>query len=436
MKKTLFTFLLCIPLLSFSSAHAQNSSLSVTPVVIDEKAQARDILKESITIKNTTSHVLQVYPSVNDINAELGEQGYTRATDSSGLSNSLANWIEISRGVVQLSPGEEKAIPFLVRVNMNAASGAYHAQISLTEGGTRAEADSKPALGVVMVNVEIKADIKELLQLNTFSTGNIFFSGDDVLFNYKLQNIGNQELQPKGEVHIYNRQGVEVANVPVNHEGKTISPDQVTELASVWSAANGFGRYKAMLTVDYGSALTATVQDTVFFWVVPWKQMLAMFIVSLAIIVVLALQFHSWLERRHLYKFADAGLLNDEAIKKIHGDDMDSISALVMTPVQKLKQSEELLTPQLEKKHFTIFSRSTAKEESFAPVIPEEARLEHKSLKDVLRKDVVPHPNGSSIDLKQLRPQVSKPVIKVSQQAQSSTKAEISGNVISLKKPQ
>ena len=436
MKKTLITLLLCIPLLSLAGiVHAQNPSLSVTPVVIDEKAQARDILKESITIKNLTTHVLEVYPSVNDINAQLGEQGYVRATGSDGLSNSLANWIEISRGMVQLAPGEEKAIPFLVRVNMNAVAAAYHAQISLTEGGTRAEADAKPPLGVVMVNVEIKADIKELLQLNTFSTGNIYFSGDDVLFSYKLQNIGNQQLQPKGEVHIYNRQGIEVANVPVNHEGKTISPDQAAQLASVWSAANGFGRYKAMLTVDYGSAQTATVQDTVFFWVVPWKQMLAVFVVSLAIIVVLALQFHSWLERRHLYKFADAGLLNDEAIKKIHGDEPSIVASVA--PVPKVKQNESFQPVQKEKKRFGMFRRSAkVTEESFAPILPEQPKPEHKSLKDVLRKDVVPQQNGSSIDLKQLRQQISEPTFRVGQQVQSSTKAEISGNVISLKKPQ
>lgn len=401
MKKSLFTLLVITQLLGFAgSVHAQFSPpLSVTPVVIDEKAQERDILKESIIIKNNTTHVLQLYPSVNDINTQLGEQAYARATNSEELSNSLANWIELTRGMIELLPGEEKTIPFLIRVNLSAVAGAYHAQISLTQGGTRAEADSKPALVVVMVNVEVKANIKELLQLNTFSTGTIFFSGDDVMFNYKLQNIGNQDLHPTGQIHIFNRRGEEVASVEVNKDSKTVSPEQVSELASVWSAAQGFGRYKAMLTVGYGAAQTATVQDTVFFWVVPWKQMLSVFAVSLIIIVVLALQFHSWLERRHLYKFAYAGLLNEDTVKKIHGTDRPFITPPVL------------------------------------PAMPEIARLEHKSLKDVLRKEVMPQEQGSSIDLKQLRPQASL-VVRASQPLPvSSTTAELSGNVISLKKP-
>ncbi len=403
MKKYLLLLILGLQLCTTASfAHAQTSpELSVTPVVIDEKAKPRDILKENITIKNTSNRTLQLYPSVNDVNSKQGEQSFVRATDSVGLVDSLANWIELSRGMVQLSPGEEKSIPFIIRVNLSAVPGSYHALISLTEGGTRAEADSKPPFGVITVNTEVQADVKELLQLNKFTTGNIFFSGDDVLFNYQLQNIGNQNLEPKGQIHIYNRKGEEVASVEVNKDGKNISPEQASQLASVWSAANGFGRYKALLTVNYGSQQVASVQDTVFFWVVPWKQMLAVFVVTLILITVLALQFHSWLERRHLYKFAHAGLLNEDTIKKIHATGED----IMPTPSSEPK-----------------------------PV--------HHSLKELLPKEVeVPKKAvlGSAIDLKTLRAQTPQKLAeKIPEKVpipHSGVTAEVSGNVISLRKP-
>ena len=422
MKKHLFVLTICLELSGLFAlpAHAQTSpDLVVTPVVIDEKVKQRDIVKESIMVKNNTNHVLDLYPSVNDINPQLGEQGFSRADDSTALSDSLANWIELSRGEIQLGPGEEKAVPFIIRVNMNAVANSYHAQISLTAGGTRAEADSKPPLGVIMVNVEVQADIKELLQLNKFTTDNIFFSGDDVLFNYQLQNIGNQNLAPKGQVHIYNRKGEEVATVDVNKDGKVISPDQVSQLASVWSAANGFGRYKALLTVNYGSSQTATVQDTVFFWIVPWKQMLLLFTVSLITIIFLALQFHNWLERRHLYKFAQAGLLNDDTIQKLHGVDPLPVAPIMSDP------------------------RPVAAPAPAAPnaVAPESIESKHRSLKEVLVKEESPKAPGHAIDLKQLRTQASvttssstptyvDPTVRI-----QSAKAEVHGNIISLKKP-
>ncbi len=37
-------------------------------------------------------------------------------------------------------------------------------KISFTEGGTRAEAESKPPLGIVTVNTEVLADVKEILE--------------------------------------------------------------------------------------------------------------------------------------------------------------------------------------------------------------------------------------------------------------------------------
>ncbi len=280
------------------------AELEVTPVVIDDKAKARDILKRSITVRNTTERKLNLFPSVNDVDAREGEEEFVSAQNADDRADSLANWIELSRGVVELNPGEEKTLPFVVRITANAVPGTYHASISFGDGGDRASAENSTPLAVVAVNLEVQEDIKEFMQLKAFKTDSLFFSGDDVLFNYQLENIGNQELKPKGEIRIYDRKGTEVASVEVNADGKEVSPSQVSQLASVWSAASGFGRYKAYLNVDYGSSQTASVQDTVFFWIIPWQQLLGLIIVSLIAIIVLALYSHRWLEVRHHKKFA------------------------------------------------------------------------------------------------------------------------------------
>ena len=89
----------------------------------------------------------------------------------------------------------------------------------------------------------------------------------------------------------------------MNKNGTTVSPDQTAQLASVWSGASGFGKFKALLTVNYGNQ-EAAVQDTVFFWVVPWVQILEIFAASLVAIVILWLYFQRWLETRHLGRLA------------------------------------------------------------------------------------------------------------------------------------
>ncbi|MCL9972075.1 MAG: hypothetical protein NBV63_01565 [Candidatus Pacebacteria bacterium] len=293
--------LLCAPGVSFAA-----DELTITPVIIDEKAKIRDILKETITVTNAGERVLRLYPSVFDVSPVEGQADqFVRAEDSLERSVSLANWIELSRGVIELGPGESKEIPFVIRVNLNATPGKYYAHVTFGEGSTRDDSDATEPLGTVTVNVEVQADIKEVLQLGSFFTDNIFFSGDDILFNYQIENIGNQNLKPNGEIRVYDRRGVEVASIPVNQDGASFTPEQKALLASVWSGAEGFGKYKAFLDISYGSNQTASVQDTIYFWIVPWKELAAFFTIGALLVIFFVYSYHRKLERR--YALAHAG---------------------------------------------------------------------------------------------------------------------------------
>ena len=300
-----------------SAQEAGAGRLTATPAVIDEKAKIRDILNESITLENTSIHKIVLFPSVNDIQIENGEQRFSGALSGSSTAASLAAWIELSRATVELNAGEKKTVPFLIRVDSKATPGSYHVVVSFAEGGTREEAEKKQPLGSVTVNVAVQADIKEILQLDTFTTGSVYLSGDDVLFNYRLKNIGNQPLSPHGDIRIYNRKGEEVASVDVNKDGKPVTPDQASQLASVWEGAQGFGQYKALLNVYYGQSQVASVQDTVFFWIIPWKELLMMFVVGLMALIFAAFYGERWLEQRHGGGLAHAQVDTPRAPKPI-----------------------------------------------------------------------------------------------------------------------
>lgn len=301
------TGFVCVSLLAILIVPlAYAAEITVTPVVIDEKAKPRDIIKQTITILNTSERRLNLYPSVNDVDSRVGEQEFAAASNSGERAASLANWIELSRGVIELGPGEEKVIPFVIRVHLDAAPRAYHAAITFSDGSTREMAEASTPLSTIDVNVDVAADVKETIQLNKFFTDRMFFSGDDVLFSLQLENIGNQDLKPKGEIRVYDRRGKEVAALDVNKEEQTISPDQISQLASAWSAAQGFGRYKAFLNVDYGASQKASVQDTIYFWIVPWPQLLGLLATSVIAVIFLSLYVHRRLETRHHARLAHA----------------------------------------------------------------------------------------------------------------------------------
>lgn len=253
---------------------ADTPPIQLTPIVINEKAKARDIIKKDLLLTNNTSRKMNLYISVQNIDPNAGSQQFL-SPGASDLSTSLANWIEITRGVVELGPGDSRRVPYLIHVNLSAKPGIYFAEIRVREGRTRAEAEAKEDGPRMLVNLEVLDDARERLQLGRFTTDTSVVLGNTIGFSYLLENTGNRLLEPRGSIRIFNRRGEEVGSVPVNADGEEITPQNKKQLAAAWSASGRFGKYKAFLDLEYGENQLASVQDTLYFWVFPWKEIFA-----------------------------------------------------------------------------------------------------------------------------------------------------------------
>lgn len=258
---------------------------TITPVVANEKAKPRDIIKKELVLTNNTAQKVSLYITVEDIDPLRGAEAYEGVGDSD-LSTSLASWVEITRGVIELDSGESRKIPYLIHVNLTARPGSYFVHIKAREGSNREEAEARDDGATLMLNVEVLDDAKERLQLGTFATDDSVILGTQVSFSYLLENIGNRDIEPRGSIRIFNRRGEEVGSVPLNPDGLEITPENKEQLASVWSATGRFGKYKAFLDLEYGENQLASVQDTVYFWVFPWKEILATLVGVLVLAVV------------------------------------------------------------------------------------------------------------------------------------------------------
>lgn len=286
------SFLSAFPAVTFA---APSPKPVLTPAVIDGKGKVREIMKYTITLENPTEHLLSVYPWVTDVDPVKGLLG---GSDLSGsrekeVSESLARWIEVTRGVVDLLPGEKREVPVLIQIHHAATPGIYHAAVHFSEGPNRPEAE-KNSEGTVStaINIEVLEDAHVRLELGNFTADERMFSGDDAGFSYRIKNIGNRGVVPSGKIRIFDKSGEEVAAVDVNTEGKRIEPDASLELASAWSAGSHFGKYKALLDLEYGDR--GTLQDTVFFWMLPWGKLISYFFVFALAAVILGIVFHSY----------------------------------------------------------------------------------------------------------------------------------------------
>ena len=322
-----------VPLFAFAA------DFSVTPLIIDLKAKPRDILKDTIGVMNNSSHIGNIYAFVNNTDPLLGMEEWKSMT-SSKAGDSLANWIEIKRGTLALPPNEKMELPLLIQVNLHAKPGIYHATITFAEGGTRAEAEARIKEGVsVAVNVEVQDDAKEILELSKFISNGTFIAGKDATFSYDLKNIGNRPIAPKGEVRIFNGNGEEVATINVNEKDEVLDPNRSKQLASVWKAGSRFGKYKAMLNIEYGSGSRGTLKDTVFFWLIPWKELLTVFMCLLAVFLSFITYWHNGytIHKQRVLAYAIPHDFNGNA---------PTVQNQVMAPIRRMPSREEFVQRQ------------------------------------------------------------------------------------------
>ena len=106
-------------------------------------------------------------------------------------------------------------------------------------------------------------------------------------FIVNLNNFGNQSIVPKGNIYIYNKRGEEIVSLDVNPEAESVAADALWEKSVRWEDTVGFGKFKARLELEYGVKDKRDLQDTVFFWIFPWKLLLAFFIGTFIFLVLM-----------------------------------------------------------------------------------------------------------------------------------------------------
>lgn len=293
-KLILFSLVFLIPILFPLSTHAAN--YSVAPLVIDMKAEGRDIISKKITVTNNSDQPVTVYPTVNNISLSEGGviQEFIPAV-SSDRTQSLASWLEIKRLGIDMKSGESKEFDVTLRMNPNPVPGVYHAFIGFGNGRNRDDAELQVKAGQApgtIITVTIEDKKVEALKLSGFRVDRFITKPDNQAASFSFTNPGDETLVPKGEIILYDSAGKEVTALPVNAENVSIAP-QGEHTFTATLPADGFGKYKAFLSIEYGTKQRASLQDTNFYYVLPIR-----LIVIVSGIIILLVGLLAW----HLHK--------------------------------------------------------------------------------------------------------------------------------------
>lgn len=284
-------FFLCAPSITFAAVY------SVSPLLIDKELEKRDIITENITITNKESHVLRIFPTVNEVSVNEGGtiKGFLEPSMIANKETSITSWLEIGRGRIELQPGETKEVPLTIRVNPQVEAGEYHAFIGFPTGGNRPEAEKIVYGGTspgTLVRISVDKVQNQFLRLESFSVKRFVRNTDTGEISFTLLNPGDDPVVPKGEIIFYDNRGTEMASVTINDEQKTINSKQEVMFTNEVPESLKMGKYKAFLTVEYGEHQTASLNDTAFFYVLPFKQLIIIFVIILVLAILIALYIH------------------------------------------------------------------------------------------------------------------------------------------------
>lgn len=271
-------------------------ALEIAPPVLNLTADPGETIQAKIALRDVSSSSLLVTNEINDFTA-IGEDGTPKIIldQAEPSPYSLIKWISPIPSVT-LKSRQIQNVPVTINVPKDAAPGGYYGVVRFTATAPEIEGNGvslSTSIGA-LIFVRVKGDATQKLSVEEFFVSKkgkkgFIFESTPLEFVQRLKNEGNVHEQPIGRILVKDLFGRPAVNLNVNLEGRNILPGTIRKFeVPLDKAAIGdrtlIGPYTATLTVKYGDK-EQTITDTVSFWIIPWKIILFIIVVIIAIIV-------------------------------------------------------------------------------------------------------------------------------------------------------
>ncbi len=209
---------------------------------------------------------------------------------------SLKDYLRIASSTFVLNNAERVTIPVTIQIPTDAQPGGLYGSVVISTVTSPAEQRPAGSAGISPIVtrigslffIRVAGEVKQDLILKEFSLkGDSRIVGSSpVDFQLLYENNGSIHENPSGSIRVRNMFGSEVATLEV--EPWFVMPDSLRLREVSWNSPFLFGRYVATAEIHKGyDNLTDTA--SVAFWVIPWKIILAVFIVI--VIIVAGIRF-------------------------------------------------------------------------------------------------------------------------------------------------
>lgn len=274
-------------------------ALSITPSIIELKADPGTTVSTTIKIRNDINTDLIIKNTAQDFTSSdsENEQGVPKLIDNSVEPgpHTLHNYVQTVPDFL-LKGKETKSVQIKVNVPNDAQPGAHFGAVLFTgEPAAGQNVTIHATLGNLMflnVSGNAKDDMKIVKYFTDDEKGNQtwFFENGPIILNEWIKNTGNTVVSPSGRIEITNIFGQKVADIPFNtinnnkEQSRFVLPDTTRKFNQKWDKYWLFGPYNAHLILNYGSQGKTFADQTISFWVIPWKLILLILIVTIVTI--------------------------------------------------------------------------------------------------------------------------------------------------------
>jgi len=235
---------------------------------------------------------------------------FTAAGDVGGVNVSdeeltdSQDWVIINPNILTLNPGERREITYTITVPKNAEPGGFYFAITALLAGksgvsgqpTDVTSGTAVNFNVAALNlITIEGPVSYNAQITEFSTPKVIFEYGPVPLTARIRNLSTVHIKPLLEIDVKNTLGLLSDSETVHIKQQNILPQAQRKFEGEFGGKWHFGRYAATLSGLYGDGQMLTY--TLFFWILPWKIILAV-ILAIAIIILLILSIKRQLDEK------------------------------------------------------------------------------------------------------------------------------------------
>jgi len=242
---------------SYADTTSPATGLQLSPAVVNLEGTPGQSYTINVKVTNVTTSVLNFTTAINDFGSkdETGTPSIL-LDPTQKLPTTIQTWVQNSP-VFTLAPQEKETVSINVAVPADAEAGGHYGVIRFTglpENSDKANVGLVASAGTLVL-VRIAGDIKENLQLTTFTTATSteketsFFETGPLKLVERFTNTGNVHVQPVGQIEIRDTFGSHVDTLQVNPDKGNVLPGSVRRFEQDFKKTWLFGHYTANLSL-------------------------------------------------------------------------------------------------------------------------------------------------------------------------------------------